>query len=244
MIAGIYSAATGMDLAAQRHELIAQNLAHINMPGYRRVSLQQTTFESALSDIRDSRSGPEMLGTVSTGPLFDFSPGHIERTGQPLDLAIQGNGFFVVETPNELLYTRNGTFHVNETGKLVTAEGHSVVSERGNLTLPPDTSVSQLEITSDGTVTAGGTPIGKIKVVQFSDPQALVSRGTTLFSAPASISPEDSDASVLQGHREHANVQAVHELVGLIAASRAHDAAQKAMRTISGAIENHTNLRG
>lgn len=244
MIPGIYSAATAMERAAQRHELIAQNLAQINMPGYRRVTLSQQTFESTLDEARQGEFAFDSLGTSTPGPTNDFTPGAMERTNHPVDFAIQGDGFFAIETPGEVMYTRNGAFHVNGKGRIVTADGHPVQSDGGKLTLPPDSSPSQLTVNADGSATVNGVQIGKMKIVRFNDPHQLQSSGVTLFRAPNGISAEDSDAAIIQGTREHSNVQPVHELVDMIAASRAYEAAQKAMKTISSAIENHTNLRG
>ena len=243
MIPGIYSAATAMDRAAEQHELIARNLAHMDMPGYRRVMLQQKTFEATLNDAQQSQFAFDSLGTAAGGTAVDFSPGHIENTGHTLDFAISGDGFFAIDTPDEVMYTRNGAFHVNTEGRLVTADGYPVASDDGDLTLPPDSSASQLTVSADGTAFVNGTQIGTIKIARFHDPHVLVPSGVTLFRAPDDVTPENSDATILQGSREHSNVQPVNELVGLIAASRAHEAAQRAMNSLSAAIEHHTDLR-
>lgn len=244
MISGIYSAATAMDRATQRHELISQNLAHIDMPGYRRVSLPQQPFEATLDDVERSQAAGDSMGTASGGPVVDFSHGFPENTGNPLDLAIAGDGFFAIESPEETLYTRNGTFHLNAEGRLVTADGHPVAAESGELTLPPNTSASQLTIRADGTASVNGVEIGRIRLVRFDDPHVLTPVGVTLFRAPGGVAPQEMNAAVVQGMREHSNVHPVHELVDLIAATRAHEAAQKAMKTITDAIEHHTGLRG
>lgn len=244
MIPGIYSAATAMQQAAQRHELISQNLSHLNMPGYRRVSLPQQTFESTFSEAQQGNFAFDSLGTASRGPAVDFTPGFFEHTDQPLDFAIQGDGFFTVDANDQELYTRNGAFHVNSDGRLVTADGYPVKADSGNLTLPPNSTINDLDVTEDGTATVNGVSIGKLKIVRFDNAKALQQKGVTLFSAPGGVTPQDTDAVVLQGAREHSNVHPVRELVDLIAASRAHESAQKAMNTLSAAIENHTNLRG
>lgn len=244
MIPGIYSAATAMQQASQRHELISQNLSHVNMPGYRRVSLPQQTFESTFSEAKQTDFAFNSLGTASRGPAVDFTQGFFETTDQPLDFAIQGDGFFSVETNGQTLYTRNGAFHVNSEGRMVTADGYPVKADSGNLTLPPNSSVSDLKVSENGTATVNGVSIGRLKIVRFDNPQALQTKGVTLYSAPEGVRPQQTDSAVLQGTREHSNVHPVRELVDLIAASRAHESAQKAMNSLSSAIENHTNLRG
>lgn len=244
MITGIYSAATAMEQASLRHELIAQNLAYASMPGYRRVSLPQQTFESTLKSAQNNPPANGSSEANTRNPVVDFSSGHFERTDHPLDLAITGDGFFAIETPGETLYTRNGTFQLNGEGLLVTNDGHPVASENGTLTLPPEIVLSQLKISADGRVIANGVELGRLKLVDFADPQKLIPAGITLFQAPDDVAPQAATGSIVQGTREHSNVHPVQELVDMISASRAHEAAQRAMKTITDAIQNHTNLRG
>ncbi|MEZ6130981.1 MAG: flagellar hook basal-body protein [Planctomycetaceae bacterium] len=243
MIPGIYSVATAMDQATLRHEMVARNLAHTDIPGYRRAILRQQTFESAMSEASQKMLRHDSLGVSSGGEDVDLTPGAFHRTNSPLDFAIQGNGYFVIEGPNGPLYTKNGAFQVNADGRLVTADGLPVAADSGSLTLPLNSSPSQLIVQSDGTAFVNGSEIGRIKLAQFQNPHALISRGVTLFGAPDDITPLDSDAQVIQGTRERSNVHPVQELVELIAASRAHDAAQRAMRSLHDAIEHHTALQ-
>lgn len=242
MLTGIYSAATAMQRAQQRHEVVARNLAHVNVPGYRRAMLPQQTFEASLSAARQQRAAFDSLGTHSDGVQFDFSSGLMKQTGRPLDVAIQGEGFFAVQGPQGELYTRSGAFQVNSEGRIVTSDGLPVAAESGDLRLPPDSSPSQLLIKQDGTATVNGASIGRLKVVQFEDPSQLQLRGATLFAVPVDVSPESSDAVIVQGTRELSNVNAVTELVSMISAQREHDAAQRAMNSIAEAIEHHTDL--
>jgi len=243
MIPGIYSAATAMDQATKRHEMVSRNLAHTDIPGYRRAILRQQTFESSMGEAMQDMMTHDSLGATSAGEDVDLTPGMFEQTNSPLDFAIQGKGYFVIEGPNEALYTKNGAFQVNADGRLVTADGLPVAADTGSLTLPPGTSPSQLEVQTDGTAMVNGVEIGRIKLAQFQNPHALVSNGVTLFRAPEGIKALDSEAQIIQGTRERSNVHPVHELVELIAASRAHDAAQRAMRSLHDAIENHTALQ-
>lgn len=241
MIRGIYSAATAMDAAAKRHELIAQNLAHLSMPGYRRVMLPQQTFESTLDSSGGAGSGYDSLGTASMNPVVDFSPGPMESTGNASDLAIVGDGFFVVDAAGETLYTRNGTFIADLNGQITTMDGFPVQGESGPITLPEDASITSLRVGPDGTATVDGEEIGRFRVVQFADQSVLAPAGVTLFRAAGGVTPEDSSATVVQGSRERSNVHPVLELVEMIAASRAHEAAQKAMSAIADAVQKHTD---
>lgn len=237
MISGIYSAATSMDNAAQRHELVARNLASINVPGYRRVMLSSQRFEDSMN----VAGAFDAWGTATRTVATDFTPGVIHQTGRSLDMAIDGDGFFAIEGPNEELYTRNGSFQINDEGRLVTSEGHPVAADSGTLTVPPTSSSMDLVVGRDGNVTIDGIGIGRIKIVRFEDPQRLELRGGTLMRAPAEAIPLPSDARIAQGVYEGSNISPVTELVEMIAATRAHEAAQRAMNTISKAIERHTN---
>lgn len=243
MIPGIYSAATAMDQAALRHEVVARNLAHTDIPGYRRQILRQQTFEASLGEAQQNALTHKSLGASTAGMDVDLTPGAYQRTDSPTDFAIQGDGYFVVEGPSGPLYTRNGAFHIGEKGQLVTSDGLSVVAESGSLTLPADASAASLNVKSDGSASVNGIEIGRIKVVRFQDAHQLKSEGVTLFRAPPGVTPEDSTAQVLQGLREHSNVHPVQELIELISASRAHEAAQRAMQSLSNAIEHRIDLQ-
>ncbi|MEZ6126770.1 MAG: flagellar hook-basal body protein [Planctomycetaceae bacterium] len=240
MINGIYSAATAMQRATERHELIAQNLAQVNMPGYRRLTMRQQTFEASLSQADQQLLRHNSLGTSVAQQTNDFTQGPMERTDSPLDFALNGDGFFVVEAQGQQLYTRNGTFQIDAAGQLVTADGVPVMGENGPLTMPPDFTPSMLQVGADGTASVNGVQIGKLKVVSFPDPHVLSQRGVTLFAAPSGVAPSVSTATVSQGTRERSNVQPVTELVDMISAVRTQEAAQRAMSTISQAIQNYT----
>lgn len=244
MIPGIYSAATAMDNAALRHQLVARNLANMNVPGFRRMTVSQKTFESTLGNQFGANAYYDSLGAATGSPIIDHTQGGYKQTGRSLDFALDGEGFFVIEGPGEQLYTRNGAFHIDTEGQLVTADNRPVVPREGLLKLPDGASTESLTVTPQGQVRVDGIEIGWLKVVRFDAPELLEVRGTTLMGAPPDVRPVDSEARVLQGTLESANVNPVQELVAMIAATRAHEAAQRAMSTISSAIERHTNQQG
>jgi flagellar basal-body rod protein FlgF len=236
MIRGLYSAATAMDLAQQNHDVIAQNLANAMMPGYRRQGIVAGTFNQALS-----AAGPaakNLLGTVAGTTFHAFEPGSFQHTGSPLDLAIDGDGFFVLQGPRGPLYTRNGTFKLSPDGELQSKDGLPVLGSGGPIRIPANT--SDIVVGQQGTVTADRNSVGQIQIAKFADPTKLVSVGTTLFEAPPGVQPQDGGGAVRQGYRENSNVQVVNEMVSMIAGMRHFEAAQRALRALSDSIQMNT----
>ena len=241
MIRGLYNAATALDAGAQNQDVIAHNLAHVNVPGYRRRGLTFETFDRALAQANPQLARPD-LGTRVAEGYSAFEPGTIAFTGDPFDLAIEGNGFFVVQGPNGPLYTRNGTFTLNAQGGLQSRDGRPVLGAGGPITVP--TTAAAVNVLPDGTVQADGATVGKLQVARFANPNALVPVGTTLFDAAGAAPTEAGAGSVRQGYREMSNVQAINEMVTMIATLRYHEAAQRALRAISEAVQLNTRPQG
>lgn len=205
-------------------ELIAHNMANVSTPGFKRRynDFSQLMAEQGLGS--DTAGGDE-----NSQLLIDFSQGNLIETGRTLDTALYGNGFFVIETPQGPLYTRNGTFQLNESGQIVDLAGRIVAGESGPITVPSTLGPSELFISQDGTLTGAGTAIGKLKLVDFKDHQnVLVPAGLNCFSAPEGLEPEPAEAAIIkQGYREGSNVQITEELVDMITVSRLYDANMK-----------------
>ncbi|MCA9058049.1 MAG: flagellar hook basal-body protein [Planctomycetaceae bacterium] len=254
MISGLYSAATGMDAAAHRHEVASENLANIQMPGFRRRVMTQTTFEKELRNNLQQRlqagqplpasatmlSSPysALLGTAVEGIQYDFDAGYFQTTGRPLDIAIQGEGFFTVEGPQGPLYTRNGAFQVNQNRELITVDNLPVVGLNGRIVLPADATAESVQVLRDGRLVANGVEFGQLDVVQFDDPQQLTAVGASLFAAPENVTPRNIEGDVRGGALEMANTSAITEMTAIIQGSRQYEAAQKALTTIADAIRN------
>lgn len=241
MLTGLYSAATAMEASSRQHEVISRNLAHAQMPGYRRQTIRHGTFESQFDDEVQQIYSRPALGTDASDLRTDFTAGTYERTDRQFDVAIQGEGFFVVEGPQGPLYTRNGSFQLDDRGRLVTADGLPVQGQGGEITIPAEVTHDTVRIEPDGTVHSGDNVFGQLRVVRFENPQTLQPAGVTLFSAPDDVRETPADAVLLQGTRERANVHPIQELVDLIAAQRRHEAAQRSMKMITDAIERHTH---
>jgi flagellar basal-body rod protein FlgF len=240
VISGMYSAASGMDAATARHELASKNIAFASQPGYRRTISQSDRFRAALDEASESEVESAAANDGSSLEV-DFTPGHMEHTGRTLDVALQGEGFFVIEGPTGPLYTRNGRFQLSPTGVLSSVDGLPVSGTSGEIRVQPGTSVDSLQIAADGRVSAGGKQLGQLEIVQFEDPSLLQRTGITLFAAPDGVDTENSTAAVVQGVVEQSNVQPITELVSLVVASRQYEAAQLALKSLHDAVGMNVN---
>ncbi len=244
MINGLYSAASAMAASARQHEVISQNLAHVQMPGYRRQSVHETSTEHGFDDHVKEAMSHHSMGTDSSKVVYDFSTGTLEQTGHPLDVALEGKGFFVIEGPNGPLYTRNGVFQIDSEGRLVTADLLPVASKGGDITFPPDVSPATIAIDKEGRISVKNVEIGQLAIVDFEEPQRLALHGVTLFEAPDDMPPKEIESNLVQGSRERSNVSPIQELVNLIAAQRRQEAAQKSMNLIQESVGKRINVQG
>jgi flagellar basal-body rod protein FlgF len=234
MIRGLYGAATALDAAFQSQDVFAQNIAHANVPGYRRTGLTFEPFNVAF----DQASAGNSLGAKAASTYTDFRPGLISYTGNQFDLALDGEGFFVARGPDGSVYTRNGSFMRDPDGQLSTRGGLPVLGTSGPINLP--STASDIRIAADGTVRADGAVIDTLRLVRFDDTSKLVRAGTSSFSVPEGTEPRDSTASVRQGYRESANLQVATEMVNMIRGARYFEAAQRVLRTLSESIQLNT----
>ena len=201
------------------YHTIVSNLANANTVAYKR---RRNSFAQAL----DAAEGPDGKWTLLPIKLesiaSDFTPGTYTQTYRKLDFAIDGDGFFVLGTPDGPLYTRNGAFLLNSERQLCSTGGHVVEGDSGPIVIPEDA----IDITAarDGTIQADGQSVGRIQIVQFEDTSALQPAGPNTFRNEGNEEPEDAtDAELLQGYREGSNVQPVKELVHLITVMRQYE---------------------
>jgi flagellar basal-body rod protein FlgF len=238
MVNGLYSAASGLNAAEQNHEVVSQNLANANVPGYRRRALAFESFAQTLNQTTQPGTAQGLKGVGVAKAFSTFNPGPMQHTGSPFDLAVQGDSFFVLQGPNGPLYTRNGTFQLNSQGQMQSQNGLLVSGTGGPITIP--STAKQIVIGSDGSVVVDQVPVGQMQLARFPDANALVPVGTTVFQAPQGVQPQPSTDKVLQGYHEASNVQAVNEMVSMIAGMRQFEASQRALRAISDAIQQNT----
>jgi flagellar basal-body rod protein FlgF len=238
MLQGYYSAASAMRAALENQDVLAANLAHAGVPGYRRQSLAFESFVAPNEPTGTATAMP-LHGTRSAQTYTTFTAGDPQYTGNPLEVAIQGDGFFVLDGPRGPLYTRNGQFLLNPQGEIISHNGSRVRGEGGPLRIPPN--AASITIAQDGTVQADNVPVGKLRLVTFDDPSKLARAGTTLFEAPPTTQPRATGAAVRQGYREGSNVQVVNEMVQMISGMRQYEAAARALRSMSDAMQQRIN---
>lgn len=218
MDSGFYAACAGLVARTQALDTIAANVANSSSTGFRG---QQNVFGSVLA----AAHGGKHLSAINqvtnsygilSGTRLDQTQGTISRTGNDLDLAVEGSGYFKVQTANGIAYTRNGSFQVSPAGQLTTATGDAVLGAAGPISL----SKGPVTISSDGTISSGGAISGKLKLVTFAPTTELTSRGTALYTAPAGKELDAPDTRIQQGALEGSNVSPVDGIVQLIGAQR------------------------
>ncbi len=217
---------TSIDALTREFEVITHNLANVSTVGFKR---RCNAFSKTVEAQNIETYSP---GTIDLNSVFDFSQGGITETGRPLDFALYGKGLFRIETPDGPLYTRNGTFQTNQNGQIVDSLGRIVTGQAGPITIPNNVSISQLSVSSDGTISAGGVAIGKFSLVDFGDNEnQLVPAGDSCYRMPdASIVPVAAEQIVVkQGYQEASNVKVIDELVDMILVSRLYEANMKAI---------------
>jgi flagellar basal-body rod protein FlgF len=241
MFRGLYAAATALDAAQKAHEATADNLANTTTPGFRQRGVRFETFDRLLG--RDTPPTGDIVGTQLVATFTDFTPGPLQLTGNPFDLALsEPDQFFVVQGPNGPLYTRNGAFRVSPEGRVLTQAGYPLLGESGPVEVPQGT--ANVTVAGDGSVSADGVPSGRVRVARFDDPGRLTAVGPVHFSAPLDALPQDAVPQVQQGFREGANLDAAKAMVGMIAGTRYYEAAQRALRTIAESVQLNTRPQG
>ncbi len=223
MASPIRPIASTLTALSQQYEAITHNLANVDTTGFKRTT---TSFQEVLSgkvNNTGKASGGQSVKAINT---IDFTQGGLTRTGRSLDLALMGKGFFVIETPQGPLYTRNGSFRLNSQGQLTDLAGRLVAGDSGPIVLPGTSGVT---VAGDGTISIEGQTAGKIKLVDFENYKDLRSVGGSCFRSKAQTALE-STASIQQGHRENSNVTAVQELVNLITVTRMYQANMRGMQ--------------
>lgn len=216
---GLLSAAVAVE---RRLEAIAHNLANLNTPGFRR----EVTVLRNLSSGRGLY--PQMVEVALRVP--DLTPGPLRRTGNPLDLALGSEGFFAVQTPEGVRYSRRGCFRLDPEGYLVTSRGYKVLGQEGAVRIEGGSPV----INEAGDVMVGDEVVDTLRVVAFGDPTLLKAEGDGLFSyqGPEGDIKEVEDPQVKQGFLEGSNVSPIVEMARLIEVTRVFEAYQRALQTV------------
>ena len=230
MPGGGYSALSGMQQRLGDLDRVAADLANIGTAGYKAERAASNTAERpSFGALLDSA-----IDVVSGPTKTDFRPGMIVQTGRDLDVAIEGDGFFVIETPAGERYTRGGAFTRGLDGVLMTSDGYKVLGDGGEIKLPQ----GKVVIGEDGTVRVGAAVAGTVRVVTFDNPvNELIRETGARFRAADGASPYDAEVSVVAGALEQSNVSAVERMAQLTELSRAFEGLQKGVGTVLNELD-------
>jgi len=257
MLDSLYIGASGMQAQQQNVDAISNNLANVNTAGYKRSRIDfEDLLYRAVPSGRDpsgqfAAAGRMGMGTAMAGSSKVFTVGDSKKTAEPLDLAINGQGFFEIALPDgNVAYTRNGAFRLDQDGTLVNQDGYALV---GAIQVPPET--TQVRIDSAGRVTATITgqrdpvELGQIHLANFTNPAGLSAIGDNLYQAtdragePIIGNPgENGTGGLVQGYLEGSNVRLIDEMVSLILAQRAYEINAKVVQASDELLSISNNL--
>ncbi len=239
MIKGIYASGSGMMPRMVKLEVISNNLANISTTGFKRDNLFVQILKG--TGVAQAKGGGELSG-MDVREYTDFSEGSMNQTGNPLDLAIQGPGFFAAQSPTGVCYTRNGSFSLSTEGTVVTAQGYPVLGTAGPIQLPDMRKLSQgdILINESGGISVDGKVIAKLRIANFADTSALKKEAGSYFVSSAQEKGAEADGKdtiVRQGQLEESNVNGIEEMIQMIELSRSFESAQKSMLYQDGTLE-------
>lgn len=261
MIRALWTAASGMEAQQLNVDVIANNLANVNTPGFKRSRADfQDLLYQTLRDAGASSSSSTIyptgmqvgLGTRNAAIQKIFQQGEFQQTQNPMDFAIEGRGFFEILQPNgESGYSRAGSFKQDEQGRLVTSDGFPLLPQ---ITIPVDT--LNITVGSDGTVSvvqagqSASTQVGQIQLVSFANPSGLKSIGRNLYTetissgSPTTGTPGESGiGTISQGFLELSNVSISEELINMIVSQRAYEINSKAIQTADEMMQTANNAK-
>lgn len=248
---GIYTALSGAMAQAQRMDTIANNIANVNTTGFKKD--KQTFYEyltanekapaninvprvtASIESFYDMQGGDR--GYVDTsGSYTDFTQGILKKTGNKLDLAIQGKAMFEILTPQGVRFTRNGNFILDSLGRLTTKKGYPVL--KSGIGQPPEARMIQINsgninISGNGDIYENNQPLAKLSLVTATNPNALRKIGSSLYSVKENMDPglqEDPVSVTHQGSLEASNVNVISEMTDMIQATRTFESTQKAIK--------------
>lgn len=214
-----YTTLTRQSGLLQEMQVLANNIANASTTGYRAEGVMFSEHIKALGPGTESLS----MATASVRDTI-MTQGSLAQTGGTFDLAIEGDGFFLIDTPDGQRLTRAGAFGPNELGDLVTPDGYQVLDAGGAPVFVP-AGAGPIGIASDGTISAGGAPIGQIGLFTPDDPNQMIRQNGTMFDAQGGIAPAP-DGRILQGFLENANVNPILQVSRMIEVQRAYELGQ------------------
>lgn len=264
---GVYTALSGAIAQSQRLDTIANNIANINTPAFKKDQqvfkeyltanekppsvIQVPRVPASIESFYDMQGGDKSF-VDSAGTYTNHSQGSLKSTGNKLDVAIDGKGFFEIATPQGVRYTRVGSFKLDGNGQLVTKDGYPVLKQSGEgadiatrtLKISGESPVT---ITDDGEIFDGENLLGKLSVKDFSNKDHLHKIGNSMFGIKSNVTPEITDVaapSLKQGFIEMSNVNVVQEMTDMITATRVFESTQKAISAYDSMSDKLVNVVG
>ncbi|MFB6344867.1 MAG: flagellar basal-body rod protein FlgF [bacterium] len=250
MLRGFYISASGMTTSQTQMDVTSNNLSNTNTEGFKEdkpvfKAYPQKQLSRTNDNVQDLPAdsldvtidrrpdiGPLNMGSASDGSYTDYTQGGFKNTGNPLDFALDGDGFFEVQLPDGTrAYTRSGDFKLNQNGEVVTSNGYNVMGEDGPLQLPQNP--GQLNVTGNGQVlNNNGQSYGQLRVVQFENPQKLRKRGDTMFLQGENneVIEATEDVKVKHKHLEGSNTNPIDEMTEMVRVSRRYEMNQRSLR--------------
>ncbi|NLI89576.1 MAG: flagellar hook-basal body protein [Epulopiscium sp.] len=236
MIRGLYTSGTGMKAQMRRMDVVSNNLANVDTAGYKKDEAVLSSFPDILmtriNDTRNNIKTPTPMGNVNLGTKIDeiytnFSQGSFIRTDEKFNVALQGDGYFTISTPEGERFTRDGGFVLGPDGRLMTSEGNYVMGQAGIITLGNEflAEGGEVFIDDNGRIMVGNNHVDTLRIVAFEDNSQLQKIGDNLYQSNANTIP--FNGQVVQGFIESSNVNPVEAMVDLITVSRAYEANQK-----------------
>lgn len=253
MIRGLYTAASGMLAQQLANDNTADNIANLNTVGFKRRSTTHRGFEPmAIQRVQEKQERSPVIGQLTPGvevhaTAIHFSQGSLRQTGNPLDLALSGDGFLVVQLPNgQEAYTRNGSLKVDDSGNLTTHDGLPVLGENGPIVI--NGPVMDLTVTERGRLELRNQgEVGQLRLVTFNDNDLMEKQGNSLFvggNPQAQPQPAGPRLTIQQGYLEQSNVNVVWEMMSSISGVRYYEALQKAIQQQNATLGKVVNEVG
>jgi flagellar basal body rod protein FlgG len=240
VIRGIYTSASALRAATIHQGRLAHNLANLQTSGFKQILTSREAYQLQTMGhySADSTAYLNALGNLEQGLLVpeqivDFTQGNLNRTDRPLDLAVEGEGFFRIGTPEGEQYTRDGSFHRDSAGQLVTRDGYYVLGSNGEPIILP---LGSPAVAGDGSIFVGGQLAGQVGLVSFADTNELQQQNNNFYTGEGAQPLDPNTVSLKQGYLEGSNVDENAQVMEMMRILRLYEASQKALQIHDSAL--------
>jgi len=245
MLRGIYSAGTAMITQSKKMNVISNNIANATTTGFKEDQMISQSFKDVLISRNDDSSivnvnqevGPYNNGIHIDSVLTSFLSGAVTETGKSTDLAITGDGFFAVQTPQGERYTRDGAFCIDSAGYLANQDGQRVLGQNGAIYVGTD----KFTVKQDGEISVNNNTIDKLKIVNFANSANLRKEGNNLYTTANGETAMASNATVKQGSLEASNIDMVKNVTSMLEVYRNYESNQKVIQILDGTLDKAVN---